>query len=136
MIHYEEHVSKMPLVVNISYDDQQYCQNRKYYRGRSHVLYDPADSFFESIPLRAAESHTWVEITHCGGVHVHHHENTFFGRTSRRVPVFLCIRVGLRFFEITSTFHGSRYNTTKGWVSTQSSTQTPETTLAGRMPSK
>lgn len=78
MIHYEEHISKMPLVFNISYDDQRHCRNRKYFRGRSHVLYDPSDSFFELIPLKAADSHTWIEITHCGGVNMDHHERDVF----------------------------------------------------------
>lgn len=37
-----------------------------------------APSFFEYIPVRAAESHTWIEITHCGGVYMHHHEKYVF----------------------------------------------------------
>ena len=78
MIHYEEHISKIPLVLNITYEDQRYCRTRKYFRGRSHVLYDPSDSFFTYTPLRPAESHTWTEITHCGGVNMHHHEKDVF----------------------------------------------------------
>ena len=66
-IHYEENVKNLPHIKNITYKTRD-CKNLTYFRGRSHVLYDPANAFFEHVPLKVAKSFTWVEITHCAGV--------------------------------------------------------------------
>ena len=78
MIHYQENVLNIPNISIISYENKTNCHSRRYFYGRSHVLYDPADSFFEYIPLKGVKSNEWIEITHCGGLHTDRHEKNAF----------------------------------------------------------
>ena len=76
-IFYEENVKKMPFISNITYTSRD-CKNRTYFRGRSHVLYDPSNAFFEYMPLKFAKSFTWIEITHCAGVNIQEYEKEVY----------------------------------------------------------